>query len=170
MSIILKLEKDAELVKKLRKPLDEAVYTIAVLKKTGNANISSLASRVICQKIVYFAGRLGITPQYDFSIYVNGPYSPELANDLYALEPYFGEVKEAEFISEKTEESFKKLQSALGSENKIRELEVAATLDFFRAGSESAEVAVKKTKEKKGATEAEIERAKETLKALGLGW
>src|SRR3989344_2494099 len=124
MSVILKLEKDGELVKRLRKPLDHAVYTIAVLKKTGNANISSLRNRVICQKIVYFAGKLGIAPQYDFSIYVKGPYSPELANDLYVLEPYFGEIREAEFISEKTEENFGKLQAVLGSENKLRELEV----------------------------------------------
>lgn len=169
MSIILKLGKDAALLKKLRKPLDEAIYTIAVLKKTGNANISSLANRVICQKIVYFASRLGITPHYDFSLYVKGPYSPELANDLYALEPYFGEVKEAEFISEKTEEKFKKLRAILESGNNARELEVAATLDFFRANSESMEAAVKKTKERKDAAEAEIEHAKEALKALGLG-
>src|SRR3989344_5892876 len=168
MSVILKLEKDGELVKRLRKPLDHAVYTIAVLKKTGNANISSLRNRVICQKIVYFANRLGITPQYDFSIYVKGPYSPELANDLYALEPYFGEIRGAEFVSEKTEKSFNRLQSILAVDNMERALEISSTLDFFRSVSESKEIAIRKTKEKKGATEEEIEHAKKGLKLLGL--
>jgi len=39
--------------------------------------------RIRLQKIVYFSKQLGI--DYNYSMYVHGPYSPQLTNDYYSL-------------------------------------------------------------------------------------
>ncbi len=48
---------------------------------------SSFEERLRVQKAVFLLKHLGISPfsQYAFSLYMSGPYSPDLARDYYAL-------------------------------------------------------------------------------------
>ena len=48
-------------------------------------DIGSFDSRLKLQKLVFIAGFLGFKHGYDFSLYLRGPYSPDLANDYYKL-------------------------------------------------------------------------------------
>ena len=41
--------------------------------------------RIKLQKIVYFTKLLGVDFEYNYSMYLHGPYSPELAKDYYSL-------------------------------------------------------------------------------------
>lgn len=169
MGLLLTLRKDTNVRSCLSRPIEEALYTVAVLKKTNHANISSLGHRIVCQKIIYFANRLGISPKYNFNLYVRGPYSHELAKDLYALEKYFSDVIPADFISNKTAEKFGKLLEILNGESGVeRKLEIAATLDYFYLAFGTKEKAAEKTKEVKSATDDEIVLAKNNLATIGV--
>ena len=42
-------------------------------------------SRLRLQKYVFIARKFGLNLGYDFSMYIRGPYSPDLADDYYSL-------------------------------------------------------------------------------------
>jgi len=46
-------------------------------------NIQEYRWRFLIQKTVYLAQALGLRTNYDFTVYVAGPYSPSLAGDYY---------------------------------------------------------------------------------------
>lgn len=167
MSLLIELGKDKKILHKLSRPLKEVLFSIAVLKKLKKANISTLNNRIKCQKMIYLSSRLGISPRYFFNLYIHGPYSPDLASDLYELSDRFAEVVPAEFISEETEEAFEKLKNVV-SEITPRELEVVSTLDFFRRATGNKERARKSTMEIKKASEEEVNAAEARLGELGL--
>ncbi len=56
--------------------------------KSANVSpdLTSLPSRIVLQKRVYFAQAFGIELGYHFGWYVFGPYSTELTKDAYALQ------------------------------------------------------------------------------------
>lgn len=167
MSIVIEVSNSPELRTKLKKSVEEAVFTIAILKKIGKANISTLTDRIFCQKIIYFANRLGVSPAYDFSLYVRGPYSSDLTNDLYLLKPYFDKVLPAEIVSGDLKSRFDKFEIEL-SKKSSRLLELAATIDFCHLIFKSKEKALSKTKELKSASEEELAISKDFLKNIGL--
>ncbi len=59
----------------------------------------SLDSRLRLQKYVYLARPFGLRLGYGFSLYIRGPYSPDLARDYYDL-PEGGDSLPAEFKAE----------------------------------------------------------------------
>jgi len=169
MCILSELSKDRSVIDRLSRPLEEAAFTIAVLRKLKCASISTLDERVTCQKLVYFANELGIIPKYEFNLYLKGPYSPQLARDLYALSNHFEKVPEADFISKNTEDSFKRLDDLLTRTSKNpRTLEVMATLHFFYRETKNKEVAREKTKLRKLASDDELRIAETILNELRL--
>lgn len=48
-------------------------------------NINSLDDRIKLQKYVFIAKSFGLDFGYHYSLYIHGPYSPNLANDYYYL-------------------------------------------------------------------------------------
>ncbi len=58
---------------------------IAFFKELGfEFNISRFDDRLIAQKVVCLLELRGIDLGYSCSLYVRGPYSPDLTKDLYA--------------------------------------------------------------------------------------
>ena len=169
MSILLELKKNTELVKKLSRSLEEAVFTVAVLRKASCADISSLKKRILCQKIIYFAGRLGLSPAYNFNMYVHGPYSPYLAKDLFTLENKFTKITPVEFVLDENKKEFKKINNLVSkSFTETLGLEIAATLDFFNCFFDNKTKAIAETKKIKIASDKEIKEAEEILAKLGV--
>ena len=69
-------------------------HLLAYLSKTkGGSSIGSLTNRKIVQKKVYLLQKLGLDMKYDFGWYIYGPYSTELAYDLYQKEAMIGILK-----------------------------------------------------------------------------
>lgn len=69
------------------KGIVRALRTVSI--HTGRRfTMSSKADRFTIQKTVYLLRRLGYpaAQQFDFNIYLNGPYSPDLAEVYYAYE------------------------------------------------------------------------------------
>lgn len=170
MESLLELIKNKEVVRKLSRPLDEAVYTIAVLKKIGGLDISTLNKRILCQKMVYFANRFDISPHYCFNLYIYGPYSPNLANDLFELSDYFKNIPPVEFIAKETDDKFTKLNNLVNAVNKNEQkLEVLATLDFLKTTGLDEKTVKKRTLElKKKTSETDLEILTKHLKKVGL--
>lgn len=59
----------------------------------GTPDISSLSHRIELQKIVYFMREFGLNLPYSFSWYVFGPYSTDLARDLFEFQQFSSEVR-----------------------------------------------------------------------------
>ena len=57
------------------------------LSVEGLLNLDSFDSRLRVQKAVFFLKHLGVKPftDYEFNMYLRGPYSPTLAQDYYRL-------------------------------------------------------------------------------------
>lgn len=51
-------------------------------------SINTLDERVTVQKAVYLAQVIGVNLGYQYSWYIMGPYSPDLAKDYYTLHEY----------------------------------------------------------------------------------
>lgn len=47
--------------------------------------------RLKLQKYVYIANLYGLRANYDYSLYIHGPYSSELADDYYTIEDFSNE-------------------------------------------------------------------------------
>ncbi len=89
-----------------------------------------LGNRIKAQKLVYFGKKLGLPLDYDFDIYLYGPYSSKLADDYYKMtqEEWSQGIIE---IPEKIEETLRYLMG-----NDILFLEIATTLDSIRSTNE----------------------------------
>ncbi len=90
-------------------------------------NVNRFDHRLRLQKLVYLAKTLDVPNlEYDFNLYLRGPYSPELADDYYHLDKDFkvGENYVNAFLNDP---SFKKLVRLVKGKDGTW-LEIAATL------------------------------------------
>ncbi len=55
-------------------------------------NKNSFSHRIKLQKYVFIAQKLGFQTNYNYSLYIHGPYSTSLADDYYSIEN-FGNVR-----------------------------------------------------------------------------
>lgn len=151
------------------RPKEEVIYIVGLLKKLGRANISTLDNRIVCQKIIYFASQLGLAPAYRFNLYLRGPYSPNLASDLYTLSSSFKDRLEIEFLDEENKKKFDSLENLCRELSyKPRYLEITATLHTFLTRYRLTE-AIKRLKEiKPTATSEEIAKSLGALNKAGL--
>ncbi|MFH1392437.1 MAG: hypothetical protein ABIG90_02020 [bacterium] len=76
-----------------KKQYDDTLLAYSVLKRLGAGNVNIFKERLKSQKIQYFAQLFEVSPVYVFNLYLRGPYSPDLAYDLY-------EIKKEKFKSE----------------------------------------------------------------------
>ena len=67
---------------------------IAIFKEMDfQPDISRFDDRLIAQKIVCLLELKGLKLGYPYSLYVRGPYSPDLTMDLYKFTDEFQELK-----------------------------------------------------------------------------
>jgi|SRR3989344_2017833 len=114
----------------LKKSYDEVLLVYNILKRLGSGNMSAFEDRIKNQKIQYFAQLFKISPSYDFNLYIRGPYSPDLAHDLYEMDKNKIDIK-IEYLTLPTLESrFEKLKKFIKGKT-IRELEIVSTLHWL---------------------------------------
>ena len=145
-----------------KKPLfsnsyDAALFTCAVLRRFNAGNINSFEQRFISQKIQYFAQLFRISPPYSFNLYIRGPYSPDLTNDLFQIKEHEIRVPKIDkFTPQELEGRFLRLKKFVGGKSN-RELELIATLDWLvRIAKMSQGMVKEKLNKIKGASPTEI--------------
>ncbi|MFA5247560.1 MAG: hypothetical protein WC408_06770 [Candidatus Micrarchaeia archaeon] len=144
------------------KRAEGALLTAGVLKRLGKASLDTLCQRISCQKAAYFAKRLGIIPDYQYNLYIHGPYSPDLADDLYALRKDIQHLSPVTFANEKLEEKFLRLEHWIAGLS-TRQLELLATYDWLdRSGQHAKEM----LKSLKHASEDEVRWCEGKLKGF----
>lgn len=153
---------------RLIRDLDEVLLAFGILKRLGSGKLGTFEERIETQKKHYLAQLFRITPFYCYNLHIRGPYSPDLANDLFEIERrgYFDKVKPMPFIAVNLEERFNRLEGFLDGKN-IRELELLATFHWLihEAGC-SKESAVKPLIELKEPTDAELRATLKNYKVL----
>jgi len=128
---------------------------------------SSFRARLRVQKAVYLLQALGFPTGYRFSMYIRGPYSPELANDYMELARE-GLVHEYAKYAEVDKERWGPIVDKLAVED-VLVLEVAATLyDLLAAGWSLEEAKERLMELKPYVTERLVEAGTRLLKELGL--
>ena len=114
---------------------------MSVFRELGKkVDLSSLGSRVIFQKTVYFLQEFGIEFGYDFGWYVLGPYSTGLARDAFeidavqqALASIEGFLNRSGEASAETKDFFKEVDEiSSGTKTADNWLELLSSLHFIR--------------------------------------
>jgi len=71
-----------------------------------------------------------VSPHHSFNLYLKGPYSPDLANELYEMKRNNVDAIHFRFVSNEMEERFRKLESFIKGKS-TRRLELASTLHWL---------------------------------------
>jgi|SRR3989344_834257 len=114
-----------------RKDIDSVLLMYSVLNRLGGGEVETFSQRLRSQKTQYIAQTFGISPAYDFNLYVRGPYSPSLAHDLFKLRTEKVEPATENFTPEELENRFEKAVNFLKVKS-IRELELTTTLHWLQ--------------------------------------
>jgi uncharacterized protein YwgA len=112
--------------------MDPIVLAGLVKRVYGNFNMSTFQNRLILQKFVFLMRHFKIDLGYDFSLYLRGPYSPDLARDAFQVESW-ANVSKVQFEDSKSEEQFNKC--VLFIEKKKTDtnwLEIQSTLSLIK--------------------------------------
>lgn len=148
------------------KEYDAAILAFSVLKRLGSGGVSSFDERLKSQKIQYLAQLFGVSPGYAFGLYLRGPYSSDLARDLFKIREAKIEANQEKFVPEELEERFVTLEEFIKGKS-LRDLELVTTLHLLLKINTSGEKeATKKLIELKEATPAEVESAFEAIKQI----
>jgi len=113
---------------------------IAFFKELGfRFDISSFDDRLVAQKLVCLLELKGIDLGYSCSLYVRGPYSPDLTQDLYAFPAEFADHDTRSRLTPEEKEAAGDLGRIFGL--KPVPLEVGATYGYYtlRQGSDPLE-------------------------------
>jgi len=113
---------------------------IAFFKELGfRFDISSFDDRLVAQKLVCLLELKGVDIGYSCSLYVRGPYSPDLTQDLYAFPKEFTDLDTRSRLTPEEKEAAGELGRIFGL--KPVPLEVGATYGFYtlRQGSDPLE-------------------------------
>lgn len=113
---------------------------IAFFKELGfEFDISRFDDRLIAQKLVCLLELKGIDLGYSCSLYVRGPYSPDLTQDLFAFTREFESLETGSRLNAKEREAAGELGRIFGL--KPVPLEVGATYGYYamRQGCDPAE-------------------------------
>lgn len=103
---------------------------IAFFKELGfNPDIAKFDDRLIAQKLVCLLELKGIDLGYSCSLYVRGPYSPDLTQDLYAFTREFGNLETRSRLNTAEREIAGELGRIFGL--KPVPLEVGATYGYY---------------------------------------
>ena len=113
-----------------RLTMENRKKVIAFFKELGfEFDISRFDDRLIAQKIVCLLDLKGINLGYSCSIYVRGPYSPDLTQDLFEFTNEFENLKTDVRLSAPEKETAGELGRIFGL--KTVPLEVGATYGYY---------------------------------------
>lgn len=136
--------------------VDTVYLAFSILRKLDSGNVSNFDERLKSQKLQYLAQAFKVSPNYNFSFYIHGPYSPGLANDLFAINEKKISPDLSEFIPSELTDRFDLLKKFVEDKNN-RKLELVTTFHLFRKVLNLEEKDAKeKIKKFKNATEDEI--------------
>lgn len=145
---------------------DSVILSYSVLKRLRSGKVDSLVERIRSQKIHYLAQQFGIVPAYSYNLYIRGPYSPDLAYDLYQIKNNSIEAEIIDFVPNKLEKRFKKLKTFIKGKSN-RELEVIATLHWLiEIANFPKNKAIEKLVELKNASKIETDYALNSIKKI----
>ena len=103
---------------------------IAFFKELGfGCDISRFDDRLIAQKIVCLIDLRGINPGYSCSMYVRGPYSPDLTQDLFEFTNEFENLETDVWLSAPEKETARELNRIFGL--RTIPLEIGATYGYY---------------------------------------
>lgn len=110
--------------------MEKRKKVIAFFKELGfNFDISRFDDRLIAQKLVCMLELKGIDLGYSCSLYVRGPYSPDLTQDLYAFTREFENLRTDSRLSTEEKETAGDLSRIFGLKPVL--LEVGATYGYY---------------------------------------
>jgi len=110
--------------------MEKRKKVIAFFKELGfEFNISRFDDRLIAQKIVCLLDLKGIDLGYSCSMYVRGPYSPDLTQDLFGFTREFENLETGSRLTTAEKETADDLGRIFGL--KTVPLEVGATYGFY---------------------------------------
>jgi hypothetical protein len=106
---------------------------IACLKALGGfkPSIGSFEDRLKIQKIIYLLELKGIKMGFSYSLYVRGPYSPDLTKEIYVKREDFENLRSDAKLSQKEETAVHELGDLFRMKSSL--LEVAATYGYYVA-------------------------------------
>jgi uncharacterized protein YwgA len=140
-----------------RMNMEKHKKVIAIFKELGfEFVISRFDDRLIAQKLVCLLELKGIDLGYSCSLYVRGPYSPELTQDLYAFTGDFENLKTGSRLTMEEKETAGELLRIFGL--KPVPLEVGATYGYYalRQNSDPLEASLQVRRLKPFYSEAQI--------------
>ncbi|NQU82372.1 MAG: hypothetical protein HQ539_00250 [Parcubacteria group bacterium] len=145
---------------------DKALFAYYILRRLGTGRVDLFKDRLRSQKVQYLAQLFEVSPHYPYNLYIYGPYSPVLANDLFQIQREGSKVKLDKLIPLELEYRFNKLKKFIeGKTNK--QLEIIATVHWLLSVVNfSKDEARKRVIEWKGATSDEVNDAFIELKNL----
>ncbi|MGM5488569.1 MAG: hypothetical protein ACQESG_06480 [Nanobdellota archaeon] len=133
-----------------KKPTDAVFLVWTILRRIDCADLSTLQDRIRVQKNQYIAQVFGISPVYEYNLYLRGPYSPDLASDLFLLRETNVTVPIRKFASKELEKRFQLFKKFIQNKS-VRELELIVTLHWLtkKAGftKNSAKLKLKELKD-----------------------
>ena len=103
---------------------------IACLKELGfKPKVDDFEHRLIIQKVIYLLKRGGISTEFGYSLYVRGPYSPELTKCIYDNQNKVENLQTSEQLTKHESKIIQEFKQVIGINVGI--LEVAATYAYF---------------------------------------
>jgi len=148
------------------KEYDATILAFSILKRLGCGGVGSFDERLKSQKVQYLAQLFGVSPAYTFSLYIRGPYSSALANDLFKIRDAKISASEEKFVPEELEERFMALKKFIEKKT-LRELELITTLHLLlKSGKYTEGGSIKELQELKSASPYEAKTALEAVKHI----
>jgi len=156
------------IMNKFHKDLDEVLLVQSVLKRLGSGKVNSFSERLRTQKTHYLAQACGIVPAYSYNLYLRGPYSPSLADDLIKIDKEDLVTDTSKFIPDELNKRFQTLKQAIKGKSS-RDLEIAITLHWFlKEVGLKKDSAISNTAKYKHATEEEINNSFVLINTLAI--
>jgi len=152
-----------------KNPYDKALFAYYILRRLNAGSVESFGDCLKSQKVQYFAQLFKVSPYYFFNLYLYGPYSPDLANDLFEIRKKDNDIKNIKvdkLIPIELEKRFQQLKGFVENKNK-KELEIVATLHWLlKIAGLSNEDAKRKFIELKNVNDKEIKFSFNEVKNL----
>jgi uncharacterized protein YwgA len=129
--------------------LDILIAYLKEFRLKPRPKVDDFEHKLIIQKTVCLLQLMGEKMDYSYSLYIRGPYSPDLTQELYANKERIENLKTEHSLSQKEKERFCKIWEATDGLNPSR-LEIAGTYSFLVKGlhmsSKEAIIKLKKLK------------------------
>jgi uncharacterized protein YwgA len=146
---------------------DNLLYLYSVLKRLNCGEVDTFEQRITSQKTQYFAQLFGVSFRYNYNLYINGPYSPALAKDLFAIKEQKMKPMLNKFVPDDLEKRFTDLKKFI-KDMDARKLEIVATYHWLlKVAKMDIKEAQSKLIELKKVNEKELQYSIDKIKKYG---